>query len=84
MKNKISVPEAPSVNVPSEVKAPKLRDYLDNMKGEKNLKADNVPYQPPLYQPVITEAQIWPPSIRSAPVGSEIKTDTIFRRSKVK
>ncbi|KRT83132.1 tyrosine phosphatase [Oryctes borbonicus] len=60
-------------------RAPKLKDYLDNMKADK-LAAFSVDgsaaYPAAVYQPIVTDSQQWPPAVRPAPVGSEITTTT--------
>ncbi|KAI4466261.1 pcd6 interacting protein-related [Holotrichia oblita] len=58
-------------------RAPKLKDYLDNLKADKiaSYPVDtNTTFQAPIYQPSVTDSQQWPPGVRPTPVGSEITT----------
>lgn len=59
-------------------RAPKLKDYLDNLKADKiaSYPVDtNTNFQSPqVYQSSVSDSQQWPPGIRPTPVGSEITT----------
>ncbi|XP_071053050.1 tyrosine-protein phosphatase non-receptor type 23 [Onthophagus taurus] len=70
LKNKEVKPEPVISAGLTTTRGPKLKDYLDNMKGDKlSVKMDNFN---PVY--AVGSDSLWPPGVRPTPVGSEITT----------